>query len=238
MEEHILGQEPAEESEAWKSHDWTAEEVTFVAAFLRTGNMTRAYREAKNVTTPTPSHKVMGHRWLREPHIASYVAMCQAAMRKRLDVNKERILEELAKLGYANMSDFVILQRDGTPQFDLSGLDRDQMAAIQSMEIETYMMGKGSGEEGREVKRVKLTLAPKIGPLELLGKHHKMFTDVIESNSVADVAEEMRQARQARQRRRQEEDEDNGRAGGDGDGDERAERQDEGDATEGGVDPD
>jgi hypothetical protein len=38
----------------------------------------------------------------------------------------------------------------------------------------------GRGERAREVRRVKFKLANKIDALELLGKHHKLYTDRVE----------------------------------------------------------
>lgn len=186
---------------AWQTHDWTEEEVRFASAYLRTGNRSYAWREVWPESSPAYSHigasKLLAHPWM-----AGYIAEIHATIRERMKLTKENVLEEIAKLGFANFSDFVVLQADGSPQFDLSGLSRDQMAAISEMTIDTYIIGKSEPEnEGREVRSVKVKLAPKMGALEALGKHLKLFTDVIEHN-VTDVADEIRLARERRQQRR------------------------------------
>jgi hypothetical protein len=58
---------------------------------------------------------------------------------------------------------------------DLSQLTREQTAAIQEVTVDTYM--DGSGEDAREVKKVKFKLADKRAALVALGRHHKLFTD-------------------------------------------------------------
>lgn len=190
----------------WEAHDWTVEEAQFAAEFLRTGKIAASYRFAcpnaarglKNVQLTQRGRSMLNAPWMRD-----YIADVQEQIRERMKLTKESVLEELAKLGFANMSDFVVLQADGTPQFDLSGLTRDQSAAIQEMQIDTYT-DRGDPEVPREVKSVKVKLAPKLGALEALGKHFKLFTDVVETNTTADVAEELRQARAERRRRQRE----------------------------------
>lgn len=190
----------------WHNHEWTVQHVDFVAEFLRTANSVRAYRKAfadecGGISQPAivaRSHAV----WRNNPALRHYVDFVRQQMVKRLELSKENVLGELAKLGFANMSDFVILQADGTPQFDLSGLSHEQAAAIQEMTIDTYVTGKG--EDAQEVRSVKVKLAPKLGALELMGKHLKLFTDVVETRDGVDLADSIRKAREAKRKRQDE----------------------------------
>lgn len=187
---------------AWQTHDWTVDEVKFASAYLRTGNRSAAWREMNPEASPAYAH--MGaSKLLAYPWMAGYLEYINSAIRERMKLTKENVLEELAKLGFANFSDFVVLQEDGSPQFDLSGLSRDQMASIAEMTIDTYVIGKNEpANEGREVRSVKVKLAPKLGALEALGKHLKLFTDVVETHNMTDVADEVRRAREKAQQRR------------------------------------
>lgn len=189
----------------WQQHDWTAQEVMLVTEFLRTGKRLQSFLHAfpDEYDEDDPTRRFKGtakaNRILAKPHIRSYIAYVQELMKKQLAVNQTNVLSELAKLGYANMSDFVVLQNDGTPQFDISGLTRTQAAAIQEMTIDTYL--DGAGEDAKEVRSVKVKLAPKLGALEALGKHLKLFTDVIQTNEVStgDLIRERRQRRRKEQ---------------------------------------
>lgn len=203
----------AVEEPEWQKHDWTSQEVALVTEFLRTGKRLQSFLHAfpDDYDEDDPNRRFKGtsraNRMLARPHIRSYIAFIQETMKKQLAVNQTNVLNELAKLGYANMSDFVVLQHDGTPQFDISGLTRSQAAAIQEMSIDTYM--DGGGDDAREVRSVKVKLAPKLGALEALGKHLKLFTDVIQTNDIStgDLI------RERRQRRRK--DQEDGRGNGD-----------------------
>lgn len=199
----------------WQKHEWTTQEVKFVSEFLRTGKRRAAYvlayvddpEEAAGKEHHQKHYNAALHI-LKKPHIREYIEYVRGKVIKSMAVTKDNVLGELAKLGYSNMSDFVVLQADGTPQFDMNDLSRDQAAAIQEMTIDTYMEGRGEG--AREVKSVKVKLAPKLGALEALGKHLKLFTDVIQTDT-ASIADIMRQRRQeARKRKKKEAEDDDG----------------------------
>src|SRR5262249_39825482 len=90
------------------------------------------------------------------------------------DVTADRVIKELAYLGFANMQDYIRVTDDGYAYVNLSELTREQAAAIQQLDCETYTE---QGENGREVKKVKIKLADKKSALELLGKHVGVFKE-------------------------------------------------------------
>ncbi len=202
MEEFEQGKLPATIEHPWQTLDWTTEEIQFVPEYLRHHHGARAWRSALNRADASPPVASKGASIILErPHIAAYIKHCQAEMLDRLKISKERILEELAKLAYANMADFVVIQEDGTAVTDLSGLTAEQFAAISECTIDTYVEGRG--DDAQTVKSVKIKLAPKLGALDLLGRSMKLFTDVVESGGVAGVEDRLREARAAKRRKRQ-----------------------------------
>ena len=76
-------------------------------------------------------------------------------------VTPEKIIGELAKLGFANMQDFLRVTSDGDPHFNLSDLTRDQAEALSEVTVEDFMDGRG--EDARDVRRIKFKLADKRG---------------------------------------------------------------------------
>lgn len=94
---------------------------------------------------------------------------------EKTGITKAAVLEELAKIGFANMLDYIKPQADGYAYVDLSKLTREQAAAIQEVVVEEYKEGRG--EDARDVKRVKFKLADKKGALVDIGKHLGMFID-------------------------------------------------------------
>ncbi len=104
-------------------------------------------------------------------------------------MTKREVLLELSRLGRANMADYMRVGPDGDPVLDFTALTRDQAAALVQVTVDDYLDGRG--EDAREVKRVKFTLAKKTEALELLGKHHKLFTDRLEVTGNAGLADRL-----------------------------------------------
>jgi phage terminase small subunit len=82
------------------------------------------------------------------------------------------VLQELSKLGRSSIKNCLV---DGDTTADVVASLRDMSdehaAAIQELTIETYM--EGAGEDAREVKRLKLKMHDKRGPLSELRRHHE-----------------------------------------------------------------
>lgn len=85
----------------------------------------------------------------------------------------ERVLNELEKLGFSNMLDFIKIDDDGQPQLDFGRLTRDQAAAIG--EITTDVIT--NPRTGDVTRRTKFKLLDKKGALVDLGKYLGMFID-------------------------------------------------------------
>mgnify|MGYP003385884168 CR=1 FL=1 len=93
-------------------------------------------------------------------------------------VTIERILAELAKIGFANMLDYVTINGSGEPVIDLSELSREQAAAIQEVIVDTH--NEREGEESVSVRRVRFKLLDKRAALVDMGKHLGMFKERVE----------------------------------------------------------
>jgi len=122
----------------------------------------------------------------------------QQQLKKRagkLEITADRVLQELAKMGFSNMEDYMTMTEDGEAFVDLSKLTRDQAAAIQEITVDSYFdtsLGDGEEEKGKTVKKIKIKLCDKKGNLELLGKNLKLWTDKVdlggqEDNPVKEV---------------------------------------------------
>jgi phage terminase small subunit len=102
----------------------------------------------------------------------------QAAAAEGAVATWREVLEELTRIGLANMADYV--GKDDIP-LSVQKLTRDQAAAIQEYTVEQYV--EGNGDNAKTVKRIKIKLANKRDALVDLGRHHKLFTDKHELNA-------------------------------------------------------
>ena len=104
---------------------------------------------------------------------------------QKVGVTVERVVAELAKIGFANMRDYMRPDAGGDPYLDFSALTRDQAAALSEVSVEDFKDGRG--DEARDVRRVKFKLHDKRAALVDLGKHLGMFTDKVEHSGSIDL---------------------------------------------------
>ena len=126
-----------------------------------------------------------GFELLKKPEIAAAVRAAQARLAQKIEVTQERVVAELAKIGFANMADYMRAGPDGDPYLDFSALTRDQAAALTEVTVEDFKDGRG--EDVRDVRRVKFKLADKRAALVDLGKHLGLFTEKIEHSGAVTI---------------------------------------------------
>jgi phage terminase small subunit len=124
---------------------------------------------------PNASH---ASRLARNGKVAARVAELVSKGAEKAEVDVARVLAELAKIGFANMQDYMDFQIDGYPRVDFSELDRDKASAIQEITVEEFK--DGAGEDAREVRRTKFRLYDKRAALVDIGRHLGMFKDRVE----------------------------------------------------------
>lgn len=114
--------------------------------------------------------------------------------RPKCTKSPSEVLQEIEKLGFSNMQDYMRFSEGGAAYIDFSGLTREQAAAIQEITVDEYVDGKG--ENAREVRKTKFKLADKRGALELLARHHKLLTDKLEVGADDDLLSILAEGRQ------------------------------------------
>jgi len=153
----------------------SARQKRFVDEYLIDLNATQA---AIRAGYSKRAARAIGSENLTKPDIAAAVEQALAKRSERLEITADRVLEELAKMGFANMQDYMAVGPDGDPYLDFSALTRDQAAALVEVTVEDFKDGRG--DAGRDVRRVKFKLADKISALTGIGRHLGMFKDKVE----------------------------------------------------------
>lgn len=113
-------------------------------------------------------------------NIQSRISEIVANAAKRAEITIADVLSELAKVGFANMRDYMGANDSGDPYLDFSKLTREQAAALGEVTVEDFTEGRG--ENKRDVRRVKFKLWDKISALEKIGRHLGMFKDEMTVN--------------------------------------------------------
>lgn len=151
----------------------TAKQKHFIEEYLIDLNATQA---AIRAGYSKKTAAFIGAENLKKTQIQAEIQRRMAERQKRTEVTQDRVVKELARLAFANATDFVTVEKreivmgdgsvvavDGATVKHTSELTLDQQAAI---------AGIKQGANGVELK-----LCDKLKALELLGRHIGMFND-------------------------------------------------------------
>ncbi len=116
-----------------------------------------------------------GQRLLKNVEVAKELQKAQAKRAERTEITADHVLEELAKIGFSNMTDYIRTTEEGDAFVDLSELTCEQAAAISEVVVEDYKDGRG--EDARDVRKLKFKLYDKRAALVAIGKHLGMFVE-------------------------------------------------------------
>lgn len=144
----------------------------FVESYLCTmpRNGKRAYlRVNPDVTEETA--EVQASRLLRNDKVVALIEQRQKALQKALEVNTERVLNEVARLAFVDIRN--LYHEDGKLK-QPHELDDNTAAAIQSIDVEALFEGRGADREHVGNLR-KYKLVNKAEPLRDLMKHLGLF---------------------------------------------------------------
>ena len=151
-----------------------ARQETFVDEYLVDLNATRAAIAAgysKKTATVIASEN------LSKPNIAAAIQKERRLRAKSLEVTKDRIIAEYAKLAFSNIDDYIDTTGD-LPVIDMVGLTRDELAAVSEITVDTRKEFEGYGQDREhvaDVDKVKFKLYSKKDALDALGRHLGLF---------------------------------------------------------------
>ena len=146
----------------------TDKEKRFAELYVVYLNATRAYYEAFGDTNNNGTKKSKLTAWgyssrlLDKKEVKEYIEELRRKACYRYDINLDRVLGEFARVGFANIDDFIA--SDGT--VDLTKATREQKSAIQSIRTKTHY-----DNEGNPVREQFITLYNKNDSLTTIGKH-------------------------------------------------------------------
>lgn len=152
----------------------------FCEEYIKDFNGTQAAIRAGYAKKSAPGQ---ASRLLMNANVSAEVSRLMAERSKRTKIDADRVLEELGKVAFANMSDYITIGADGDPYVDLSALTPDQAAAIGEVTVEDFTEGRG--DDARDVRRIKFKLNDKLRALDLVGKHVDVqaFKERVESEN-------------------------------------------------------
>lgn len=148
----------------------TKKQKIFADEYLIDLNATRAYKAAYPKVKKDETARTNSSRMLTNANVVAYVEKRMKDREKRTEITQDMVLKELAKIGFADVTDFVTIENKGILRVvqvkTTDEMPGDKMGAI---------AGIKEGANGIEIK-----LNDKGKALELIGRHLGMFKDKLE----------------------------------------------------------
>ncbi len=148
------------------------QEERFVSAYLRTGQLLKSVKEADlGEGQPDGALYAIARRMRERPIVAAEIA---ARLRAHA-MPSEEVLMRLADIARATPEDFLDIAEDGSISVNLlKAQELEQMGVIQSIEGTKYGL--------------RVRLYDKLKALELLGKYHALWVNVIRREEWREIA--------------------------------------------------
>jgi phage terminase small subunit len=149
---------------------WTDKErqMRFVEEYLIDLNATQAAIRA-GYTDKTKSAAELAHRLMEKEYVREAIAMGMAERSRRTGINQDRVVRELARIAFVNVTDLINV-KNATVK---SNATADDTAVIQSVKV----------KDGKDFSEREVKLADKVKALELLGRHLGMWNDKLTINA-------------------------------------------------------
>lgn len=110
---------------------------------------------------------VKASQLLRIVKVQALIKKLQAEISKRTEITADMVIQEIAKIAFANQQDYV---SEGNSIVDVSKIDKDKAAAVESIQTTTT-----TTKDGFETTQVKIKQHSKVAALEQLAKHLGLY---------------------------------------------------------------
>jgi phage terminase small subunit len=153
----------------------TDKQIRFVEAMLVEPNQTKAYKAA-GYSGEGNTAEVNASRLLKNAKVATELARRRAERAERTNVTADRVVRELAKLGFSDLKRVASWDNSGVKWIPSDELPEEESATLKDVSFtRERRYEKGGGVV--ETTNTKLTMHDKRGALELLGRHLGLFKD-------------------------------------------------------------
>lgn len=153
-----------------------AKQELFCREFHLHRNATKA---AKDAGYSAKTAAQIGSRLLKDVKIQARIAELKAEAEANFGITRERFDAHLAAIAFQSMDDYMTFTTDGDPIVDVSRATPMQRSAISKLKVEDYLEGRG--EDARDVRKIEITMHPKLPALVKVGELMGYLKDPAES---------------------------------------------------------
>lgn len=168
----------------------------FVAEYLVDLNATQAYLRAKEGKVSEATAAVNGSKLLRTTKVAALVQAGKKRQLEKLEMTAANVMQLLWNAATLDPKDFT---DDEGKLLPLSKMRPEVRRCIEGLEVARANLDKTDGKKSEEFLH-KLKLFPKSKATELLAKHFRLVTEVVEHKEAIDWDKRISRIRAARKR--------------------------------------
>lgn len=142
----------------------------FCNFYLESGNASEAYRRSYNcLKMKSETINTKACQLLKKDKIRARVEELQSELKKKTEITKERVLEELGKIGFSSIAH---LHNTWIERKEFEKITDDQKACIKSISTKVMKKNIGTNElpDIVNVELVKIELYDKVRALEVINK--------------------------------------------------------------------
>lgn len=156
--------------------DLTPKQQRFVEEYLKDLNATAAYRRA-GYSAKGNAAESAASRLLRNVKVAAAIQAAQAQRAHSADVDTKQVIQELARVGFADLGGIFDLQGKELRLRPASEWPALMGRAIASLKVRRDMEKKPDGDGFYEVETLEFKLWPKVEALDKLMRHLGLYKD-------------------------------------------------------------
>ncbi len=116
---------------------------------------------------------IIARQMMSNPLVRASIRAEQERLQRKFSVSAERVINELARIAFSNMDDFMTVDHDGTRRINLNKASSQEMSAVSSIQLEEILIPQKDedGPPAAILRKLKIKLWDKHRALTALGSH-------------------------------------------------------------------
>lgn len=156
-------------------HQLTPAQRKFVDMFIADIE-TAAVKTSRRMTDVLHDTRTDGNPMLEFALVRAAIADRVRELQEGQELNIYRTLKELRAMAYSNIANYLHIDSDGSPTFDLSIATPEQMSAVKSIEITENEVKTKHGDVTK-TRKFKFTLHDKVAALDKTMRYQGLLSD-------------------------------------------------------------
>jgi phage terminase small subunit len=172
----------------------SAKELVFVDTYIQLSLETDLKNPVEQAAVKAGYSPRYGAYLMNMSRIQDEMEKRRKGMAKKIDVNPEKVIQEIAKIAFGNLGKFIQVDSSGKPYWDFSDATEDDLNLIESLKRKEGKRGKG--EDAEDFVEVQIAKNRKLEALDKLMRHLGLYNDQVDVRGELTLVEALQAGRQ------------------------------------------